>query len=210
MRVTVDVDGPRAGARRPTSRGPRRRTAPGARRRPRTPRSSASSGRGRSRRRSTCAARASRRRSRRSTAISTTPALAGLDKVADHPRAGDGRRARRRPGDGRRPSAGEVDPARPARRGRRRGDDRRALTRRATERRRGRQCGLGVSPRSRRLRRPADRVEVGSGTQGGGGASGSGIANGSQYDRRRCRAGTASRGMNGAPQVRPNGANAPL
>ena len=116
-----------------------------------------------------------------------------------HPRDGDGRGARCGPGDGSRPSAGQVAAPRPARRGRRRGDDRRALSR-----------GFGVFVGRGVLNgRGVPWGSVGRGTQGGAVENGSNVANGSQYTGG-VYFGHRALGMNGAPQVRPNGVNAPL
>ena len=177
------VGRPRPGARRPAAAD--RGAAPAGGRRLERRRAPRSSGRGRSRHRSTSAGRGWTRRSRRSTATSTTPALAGLDKVLIIHGMGTGAvrdAVRSAAGE---PPAGQVDPARAARRGRRRGDDRRALTgrrERVSEARGGllAACGLG----ERLARRPAaPAAAVGSGDAGrfGGGRGRRRAANGSQY-----------------------------
>ena len=102
--------------------------------------------------------------------------LAGLDKVTDHPRAGHRRAARCGPRGGGQPSAGQVPAARAARRGRRRGDDRRVLTRP------GVRVGLGCVDGRGVTADDAARRRVGSGMQVGVGDDGIGVgsANGSQ------------------------------
>ena len=100
--------------------------------------------------------------------------LAGLDKVADHPRHGHRRAPRRRPVGGGGPSAREVGAARRARRRRRRSDDRRVLAGLS-----GVFVGLGVL-NGLGVRSP--RGSVGRGMQISAGSDGIGVgnANGSQ------------------------------
>ncbi len=86
--------------------------------------------------------------------------LAGLDKVADHPRDGDRRAARRGPVDGQQPPAGEVDAARVS--AARAATGRRSSSsdgpRRASGRSGARSARLGRLRRSGRPEDPATRV----------------------------------------------------
>ena len=126
MRVTVDVDDlvPALGD---EARGSRPATARGRAHLER--RGAASRARPVGRVVARPARRARRRGARGADPLSRRRRAGRARQGRHHPRHGDRRRARRRPGNGGRPSAGQVAAPRPARRGRRRGDDRRALVR---------------------------------------------------------------------------------